>query len=146
LAPGYLQFGVPNSMQRGIDGPVEEVHVRSCARQIQRRRLVLVGLWLIILSSAFPVAASVLPAGPTWVGWLGVGFAVTVLALLVFAISNRPVDDAARLASFHVYRILANVPIVLLAAFFLLGNRIDWTILLTGLAWRFWLDRGTDAD
>jgi len=47
LAPGYLQFGVPNSMQRGIDGPVEEVHVRSCARQSNAADLV-VGLWLII--------------------------------------------------------------------------------------------------
>ena len=110
-------------------------------RQIQSRRLVLVGVWLIILSSAFPVAASILPPGPIWVGWLDVvlAFAVTALALFVFAISYRKVDDAARLASFHVYQILANVPIVLLAAFFLLGNRIDWSILLTGLAWRFWL-------
>jgi hypothetical protein len=119
----------------------EEVHVRSGARQIQPRRLVLVGAWLMILSFAFPGAASVLPAGPVWVGWLDVvlAFAVTALALFVFAISYRQVDDAARLASFHVYRILANVLIALLAVFFLCGNRIDWTILLTGLAWRLWL-------
>ncbi len=54
----------------------------SGARQIQCRRLVLAGLCLNILSCAFPVAASVLPAGPVWVGWLDMvlAFAVTVLA------------------------------------------------------------------
>jgi hypothetical protein len=102
---------------------------------------VLAGFWLIILSCAFPVAASVLPAGPTWVGWLDVvlASAVTALALFVFAISDRQIDNRARLASFNVYRILANVSIVFLAAFFLFGKPHRWTILLTGLAWRIWL-------
>jgi ABC-type transport system involved in multi-copper enzyme maturation permease subunit len=95
---------------------------------------VLVGLWLFFLTCVFPVTASVLPAGPVWVGWLDVvlAFAVTALALFVFAISYRQVDDAARLTSFHVYRILAYIPIILLAAFFVFGKRIDWTVLLAG--------------
>jgi hypothetical protein len=115
--------------------------MRSVARQIQYRRLVLVGFWLFVLSCAFPIAASILATGPVWVGRLDVvlAFTVAALALLIFATAYRQVDDAARLASYPVYRILASVPIVLIVIFFIFGKRIDWTILLTGLAWRFWL-------
>ena len=112
-------------------------------RQKQLRQLVLVSLCLFLLSCLFPISASVLPVGrlPMWMGWLDgiLAFAVTALALVVFSIAQRQVNDAAKQASFDAYRILANVPIVLLVAFFLFGQRIDWNILLPGLAWRFWL-------
>jgi hypothetical protein len=55
--------------------------MRSVARQIQYRRLVLVGFWLFVVSCAFPIAASVLGTGPVWVGRLDVVLAFTVAAL-----------------------------------------------------------------
>jgi hypothetical protein len=42
-------------------------------------------------------------------------------------------------AEARVYRGAANLLLALLAVFFLAGHRINWNILLPGLAWRGWL-------
>ena len=111
--------------------------------QQAQRKLVLCGLWLFVLSCGFPIAASFIRASetPAWIGWLDVNLAFVVLAIafMVFSIGNRRVDQAAREVTFTLYRVLANATIFLLILFFLVGERINWAVLLPGLAWRAWI-------
>jgi len=95
------------------------------------------------VSTLFPVAASIWPAGalPTWVGILDVvlAFAVVGLAIRVVALGGKHVGERAIRASNRIYRGLASLPLGLLVLFFLVDDRIDWNVLLPGLAWRAWL-------
>jgi len=97
---------------------------------------------LFAASIGFPVVASIYPADPPW--WAGV-LAVVVPALLLAAtivlnLRNRSrVDDLDRLDAFRVsQQIVAIIP-ALLVVFFVFGNRVNWTVLVVGLAWRAWL-------
>jgi hypothetical protein len=95
------------------------------------------------ISTLFPIAASIWPAGalPTWVGILDVvlAFAVVGLAIRVVALGEKHVGERAIRASNRIYRGLASVPLGLLVLFFVFGDRINWKVLLPGLAWRAWL-------
>jgi len=95
------------------------------------------------VSTLFPIAASIWPAGalPTWVGILDVvlAFAVVGLAIRVVALGEKHVGERAIRASNRIYRGLASVPLGLLVLFFVFGDRINWKVLLPGLAWRAWL-------
>ena len=42
-------------------------------------------------------------------------------------------------ASYVCYRRAAYAPLLLLVLFFLLADRVQWDVLLIGLAWRAWL-------
>lgn len=69
-----------------------------------------------------------------------------VLALVVGAlgltISTRepgPFDDDVVRSAFELYRLGAALCLGLLVVFFLIGHRLQWDVLLIGLAWRVWL-------
>jgi hypothetical protein len=109
----------------------------------QSRALLLGGAVLFIVSSAFPMVASVRRPDPT-PGWLGVFDVVLAFALVVagaFIVSRKPRDFDAPIveAAFRAYRRLANVLLLLLVLFFVVGDAVQWGILLPGLAWRGWL-------
>lgn len=100
-----------------------------------------VALWL--LSTGFPIVASTvrLDRPPT-----ATGIADVVLALVVGAlgltISTRepgPFDDDVVRSAFELYRLGAALCLGLLVVFFLIGHRLQWDVLLIGLAWRVWL-------
>lgn len=98
---------------------------------------------LFIVSSSFPVAASVLrldPA-PRWVGVVDVVLAFALIVLGMVIVSRKPKDFDAPVveAAFRVYRGLANALLFLLALFLVVEDAIEWGILLPGLAWRAWL-------
>ncbi len=76
-----------------------------------------------------------------WIGWLDVtlAFVVVGLMLVIEAVARGKIDDEIKQVSYRLYRVLANLPIVLLVVFFVFGNQIRWDVLLPGLAWRIWL-------
>jgi hypothetical protein len=101
------------------------------------------GLALFLISTAFPVTASLVPASrlPAWIGALDVGLAL-VLVLWGFAmdrLAQERVNSVIVRASYAVYRALAALPLLLLGIFFLFGGQVQWNVLLPGLAWRAWL-------
>jgi hypothetical protein len=49
------------------------------------------------------------------------------------------VSEQARQRAYQVYRAFGHLFLVLLVIFFLAGDRINWQVLLPGLAWRFWV-------
>jgi hypothetical protein len=97
---------------------------------------------LFAISCAFPVAASLVPAAvlPIWIGYLDVVLAFIVAGL---AIRISMADDATKpvdtVRLVKIYRAIGAVPLVLLVAFFLVGDRVRWDVLLPGLAWRAWI-------
>ena len=115
----------------------------STATGKQARTLGRVWVGLFAISTAFPLIAGGIPSVQKY-RWLGVADGVIALALVVtaMAVASRTrlvVSDRDRLAALKVTRAVVNVIPVLLLAFFLAGTRIDWTVLVIGLAWRGWL-------
>lgn len=51
----------------------------------------------------------------------------------------RATPPRSAAATYRAYRVMMHLILGLLAAFFLLGDRIAWNIGLVGLAWRAWL-------
>ena len=98
---------------------------------------------LFALSSAFPITAALLGdrRRPPWLGVADVAVAgiMFVSAVMVAARARTLVTDRHRVAAFHTSQVVfASVPL-LLAAFFVVGGRVDWVVLVIGLAWRGWL-------
>lgn len=98
---------------------------------------------LFALSTLFPIIAGVwnIPQPPRW---LAVGDIVVASLLLVsaFALANRAkvvVRDVHRVTALRISQTVLGVIPLLLLLFFLLGDRIGWTVLVIGLAWRAWL-------
>ena len=111
--------------------------------RVRDRTLVLSWAALFVVSTAFPVAAGILnrDAHPTWLGVSDVALASLVL-LAGMAISFRKpgrFEGRSVVAAFQIYRGGANLFLVLFVMFFVVGDRIQWSILLPGLAWREWL-------
>lgn len=96
-----------------------------------------------LVSLCFPIVASTL-VGPEPPRVLGIADVIVagVFAIGAITLVARPwvaVADADRLTSNQwTERILAVVP-VLLAVFLVAGSRVNWTVLVIGLAWRIWL-------
>jgi hypothetical protein len=98
---------------------------------------------LFALSTVFPLAAGVLNLSRAS-RWMGI--ADVVVATLLFCSTaavwmrgRSAVSDGHRLVAFRdTQRVIAVIP-ALLAAYFLAGSRIDWAVLVIGLAWRGWL-------
>lgn len=98
---------------------------------------------LFALSTAFPIVAGVLNLSrPS--RWMGI--ADVVVATLLFCSTaaawvrgRNVVSDRHRLVAFRATQMVIAVIPALLAAYFLLGPRIDWSVLVIGLAWRAWL-------
>jgi hypothetical protein len=98
---------------------------------------------LFALSSAFPIAAALLGESrrPVWLGTADVAIAATlfVSAVMVAARARTHVTDRHRIAAFQTSQVVFAAVPLLLAAFFVVGGRVDWTVLVIGLAWRGWL-------
>jgi hypothetical protein len=97
---------------------------------------------LFIVSTAFPVAASLMPedAVSRVMGVLDVTVAFVLVATGITIISRTPpASPETDRRAVGWYRHAGTVPIVLLITFFLAGSHVRWDILLIGLAWRAWL-------
>ncbi|MEO5951437.1 MAG: hypothetical protein ABIQ44_03120 [Chloroflexia bacterium] len=109
----------------------------------QGRRLVIVGIILFAISTAFPIVAALIKAEdlPTWIGLTDVGLAlVFVIAAFALDAANKGnIPEQVMRSSYRVYRSLGSLPLILLVLFFLVGNTIRWDVLLPGLAWRTWI-------
>jgi hypothetical protein len=94
------------------------------------------------ISTAFPIAASLWSReAPAWIGALDVVLAFALVAAGGFIVTRwgAPIDGGVLEASARIYRGGSTLLLVLLVLFFLAGQRINWNILLPGLAWRGWL-------
>ena len=109
---------------------------------LHARTLILAGGGLFVISTAFPVVASVLrnPA-PRWLGIADVAVAALLVCqgFLIAARGSAKADPGVQDLSLRVLRGGANLFLVLIVVFFLAGHRVKWDILLPGLAWRAWL-------
>ena len=98
---------------------------------------------LFVLSTAFPVAAGVrnLSSPLRWMGIADVVVATLLFcaAAAVAMLGRSAVTDRHRLVALRGSQRIAAVIPLLLAAYFVVGPRIDWTVLVIGLAWRGWL-------
>lgn len=98
---------------------------------------------LFAVSTAFLVVAGVrnTETPSRWLGLADVGVAA-LLVTVAFTVTSRArskVSDTDRLIAFRVSQALLSVIPVLLIAFFIAGDRINWQVLIVGLAWRGWL-------
>lgn len=98
---------------------------------------------LFAVSTAFPAVAGVRNT-ETPSRWLGVADVVVAALLLLVAIGvaskhRGRLSDNDRVIAFRVSQALLAVIPALLIIFFIAGNRIDWQVLVVGLAWRGWL-------
>ena len=97
---------------------------------------------LFAVSTAFPVGASLMPAEAVTrtMGVLDVALAFVLLAFGIYIVSvSSPVPSAVNARAVAWYIVSGTVPIVLLAVFFVAASRVEWPVLLVGLAWRAWL-------
>ncbi len=97
---------------------------------------------LFAVSTAFPIAASLMPpdAISRTIGLLDIGVALVLLATAMYVVSRKAPggpDTASRAVAW--YKVSGTLPIALLAIFFVAGSHVDWPVLLVGLAWRVWL-------
>jgi hypothetical protein len=99
-------------------------------------------VWLFPISTAFPVAAGAIGSSslPRWVGWLDVIVAAALAAscITLDVLARRLVTPADELVAARMYRHGSALILVLLVTFLIAGGRIDWNVLLPGLAWRAW--------
>jgi hypothetical protein len=108
------------------------------------RPLAITSAVLFVVSSAFPAVAGLsknTAAFPKWWGRVDVSlaFVLAILAFVIMGLAQGKVNQRAVDASYRTYRILLHGIFVLLAVFFLAGDRIVWINCLTGFAWRAWL-------
>jgi len=96
------------------------------------------------ISTIFPVVASLVrDAGslPRIVGVMDgvIAFILVGMAMILSWRSQGRVTKDAEAAAYRGYRVLMHLILVLLVLFFLVGDRIGWTIGLVGIGWRSWL-------
>ena len=100
-------------------------------------------LALCAVSLVFPIVGGLFVATtpPRWLGLLDVVLAAAYFAsaALVVARAQRQVADHDRIISLRVSQVIVGVIPVLLVTYFVVGARVNWTVLLIGLAWRGWL-------
>ena len=98
---------------------------------------------LFVLSVLFPIAGGLFVASqpPRWLGITDVVVAATLFAstVLVVARQKRNVGDHDRVAALRINQTVAGVIPLLLAGYLVIGSRLNWTVLIIGLAWRGWL-------
>jgi hypothetical protein len=98
---------------------------------------------LFAISTLFPVAAGIYVTddAPRWLGIADVLVAAILFlsAALLTSRNRNTVTDRDRVAALRASQIVAGILPVLLVLFFLLGDRINWKVLVIGLAWRGWL-------
>lgn len=107
------------------------------------RALARICVALFALSTMFPVVAGVLNAlrPPRWLGIADVAVALVlfIAAATVATRARRAVVDSHRLVAFRISQSMIGVIPLLLVAYFIAGPRVNWTVLVVGLAWRGWL-------
>lgn len=95
------------------------------------------------VSIAFPIVASLFTTEqrPPWLGLLDILFAAAfvIAAIAIDNAYHAKITNPDKLRSFAVIRALASLLLVLMVAYFFLAGRIDWEVLLIGLAWRMWM-------
>lgn len=110
---------------------------------MSRRALGRICVALFALSTAFPVSAGILNLSrpPRWLGVADVVVAAILFcAVAVLAGRGRgAVTDRHRLAAQRATQGIIGVIPALLVAYFAAGDRVNWTVLIIGLAWRGWL-------
>jgi hypothetical protein len=98
---------------------------------------------LFVVSTAFPVVAGILNADrpPRWLGIADVAVAAVLFVVAVMVVSGvrNAIGDGHRIGAFLVGQRLTGVIPLLLVGYFVLGPRINWVVLVIGLAWRAWL-------
>jgi len=96
---------------------------------------------LFLVSAAFPVAASLLDRPSRWLGLLDVAVAALfVCVALTLGIRYRErIETVDRAAAVEASQLILAVVPLLLALFFIVGDRLNWNALVIGLAWRVWL-------
>jgi hypothetical protein len=108
------------------------------------RSLAIATAVVFCVSTIFPVVASLVrDAGslPRIVGVMDgvIAFTLVGMAMILWSRTRGKVTKDAEAAAYSGYRVLLHVIIVLLVLFFLVGDRIAWTIGLVGISWRSWL-------
>ena len=107
------------------------------------RSLARICVLLFAISTAFPVVAGALNSSdpPRWMGIADVSVAaILCVAAITLATRGRgSLADRHRLVAFRATQVVIGVVPVLIAAYFLAGARVNWTVLVLGLAWRGWL-------
>jgi hypothetical protein len=115
----------------------------SNAVSITNRRLGGLCVALFVASSLFPVIAGLLNASdpPLILGIADIGFAAMLIgaAIVVDVRTRSVVDERHRAAAYSLTRKAAAGAPLLLVLFLLGRPRIDWNVLVPGLAWRGWL-------
>lgn len=98
---------------------------------------------LFVVSAIFPIAGGLFVAKspPRWIGIADVILAAALFGLtaVVVARGRRSVADHHRLAALRVSQAVLGAVPVLIAVYFIVGSRLNWTVLVIGLAWRIWL-------
>jgi len=110
---------------------------------LSSRTIIVVSAGLFVVSSLFPLVASLLEVDrvPRWLAVVDVAVAAALVVLGVVIVSRKPsgFTGAVVATSFRAYRGLASTFLILLVLFFVAGDSIRWSILLPGFAWRGWL-------
>ena len=70
---------------------------------------------------------------------VGIAAALFDSTALVVARQRHKVADHDRLAALRISGTVVGMVPVLIAAYFMVGSRVNWTVLVIGLAWRGWL-------
>ncbi len=100
-------------------------------------------LTFFALSSLFPIVGAlfVTLAPPQWMGTLDVIIAAALFTVTAIVVSRarRSVADRHRLVALRTTQAVLGVIPLLIAGYFVAGSRINWTVLILGLAWRAWL-------
>jgi hypothetical protein len=100
-------------------------------------------LALCAVSLVFPIAGGLFVASPPprWLGLLDVVIAGAYFAsaALVVARAQRRVADPDRITSLRVSQVIVGIIPVFLVGYFVVGGRVNWTVLVIGVAWRAWL-------
>lgn len=98
---------------------------------------------LFVVSALFPIAAGLLNLAtpPRWLGMadVAVAAALAVAALLLATRAGPQPTERNLAAGFKISRAVAGVIPALLVLFFVAGHRVNWEVLVVGLAWRAWL-------
>lgn len=101
----------------------------------------LAGLYLI--SCAFPVVASFLPAAgrPASLGMadVSIAFLVVISALWMDYRFGKQVTPQQRSEAYALLSKASIVILVIMGAFIYANQFLDWPVLVVGLAWRAWL-------
>lgn len=110
---------------------------------MSRRALGCTCVALFVVSTAFPLIAGILNQSrpPLWLGVADVVVAAILFCAVAVLVGRGrgAITDRHRLAALRATQGVIGVIPALLVAYFVAGDRVNWTVLVIGLAWRGWL-------